>query len=397
MTDSHASLGDRALFPDLSARAYLNHAGISPPSRPVLDAVTAAARDAGTRGSDSFGHWMHQRDRLRETIAALVGGAPNDVGFVSNTAAGLNAVAWSFPFERGDRVVLFRGEYPSNVVPFQRVAERFGLELELLSLEPFASPGGADFSELDAALARGPRLLSVSAVQFQTGLRMPLAEIGARCRAHGVRLCVDGVQACGAVPLDVEALGIDYLACGSHKWMMGPDGAGFLSIRPAAMAELRPAMVGAMSYEGTLDMLMSGPGHLRYDHGLRSGARVFETGMLSTLSFAGLGAAAALLAALGPERILQHSLAYGDALEAGLGARGFRSLRADDAARRSAILAVQPPEGVLAHELAPALGERGIVCGCPDGRLRFSPHFANPLAEVDTVLSAVDEALRSLR
>ncbi|MDH5675241.1 MAG: aminotransferase class V-fold PLP-dependent enzyme [Myxococcales bacterium] len=384
------ALGDRSLFPTLTARAYLHHAGISPLSTPVLTAMSEAAADVAARGSEAFGTWGEQREQLRHTLASLVGGRAEDVGFVSNTAAGLNAVAWSMPFECGDRVLLFDGEYPSNVSPFLRAAERHGIEVELLSLEPFAAPGGADFSELEAALKRGARLVSVSAVQFQSGLCMPLSEIAARCHAAGARLCVDAVQACGAMPIDVEALGVDYLISGSHKWMMGPDGAGFVSIRPDALAELRPAVVGAMSYQGTLDMLMAGPGHLRYDHPPHTEARVFETGMVGTISFAGLGAAAELLGRLTPAAILDHVLEYGDRLETGLQERGFASLRTADRARQSGILAVVPPPGLLAHELVPALAARGIVCGCPNGRLRFAPHWPNGFDEVDAVLEAID-------
>jgi selenocysteine lyase/cysteine desulfurase len=386
-------LGDRSLFSTLQARAYLNHAGISPLSDPVVAAVTEAAADLARRGSAAFGDWVARREALRETLAKLVGGSAQDVGFVSNTAAGLNAVAHSLSLQPGDGIALFEGEYPSNVVPFLRVAERRDLRVHWLSLEPFADPAGPDFGALEATLKRGVKLLSVSAVQFQTGLRMPLSEIAERVHAHGGRLCVDAVQACGAVPIDVEAMGIDYLVCGGHKFMMGPDGCGFLSIRPDAMAELQPSIVGAMSYEGTLAMLMEGRGHLRYDHPLVQQPRVFETGMAGTIAFAGLAAAAELLVALGPAAILAHAMRYGDALEPELQARGFRSLRAPDEARRSATLAVEPPEGFEAHLLAPALGEHGVVCGSPDGRLRFSPHWPNAPTEVEAVLSAVDAVL----
>jgi selenocysteine lyase/cysteine desulfurase len=386
-------LGDRSLFSTLQARAYLNHAGISPPSDPVVAAVAEATADLARRGSACFGDWAARREGLRETLAQLVGGSARDVGFVSNTAAGLNAVAHSLPLQPGDGIALFEGEYPSNVVPFLRVAEQKDLRVHWLSLEPFAAQAGPDFDALEAVLERGVKLLSVSAVQFQTGLRMPISEIAARVHAQGARLCVDAVQACGAMPIDVEAMGIDYLVCGGHKFMMGPDGCGFVSIRPDAMAELEPGIVGAMSYEGTLDMLMSGRGHLRYDHPLVDEPRVFETGMVGTLAFAGLAAAAELLLALTPGAILEHAAAYGDALEQGLQARGFRSLRAPDAARRSATLSVEPPDGFEAHVLAPALGEHGIICGSPDGRLRFSPHWPNGLDEVDAVLEAVDTVL----
>ncbi len=106
------------------------------------------------------------------------------------------------------------------------------------------------------------RLVAVSAVQFQTGLSMPLAEIGALCRAHGAELCVDAVQAVGVVPMDVEALGLDYLACGAHKWLLGLEATGFLYVRRERQPSLRPALAGWLSHEDAVSFLLEGPGKL---------------------------------------------------------------------------------------------------------------------------------------
>src|SRR6185369_9998242 len=112
-----------------------------------------------------------------------------------------------------------------------------------------------------AELLRGARLVAISAVEFQSGLRTPFAELAALCHAHGAELSVDAVQACGAVPIDVGAMGIDYLACGSHKWMMGLPGAGFLYAAPGRVEALRPHVAGWLSHEDGLDFLFRGPGH----------------------------------------------------------------------------------------------------------------------------------------
>ncbi len=392
-----ARLGDRSLFSSLAPAVYANHAGIAPPSDPVRAAVTTLTSELGKQGSLGFGACIEQRERLRAKLATLLGAQAQEIALVPNTMYGLSTVALSLPWLRGDRIIAFSGEYPTNVAPFARAAELFGLQLVMLPVSDFAADGGPDFSRLAEELARGGvRLCCVSAVQFQTGLRMPLQEIAALCHAHGAELVVDAVQAAGAVPLDVAALDIDYLVAGAHKWLMGLDGAGVLYVRQACLSQLRPAIAGCMSYVDATDMLLTGGGKLRYDRALRSDAKLFEGGMLSSVSCAALEASLELILSLGVDAIHRHVNAYHDLLDPQLVQRGFSSLRTADAARRSCTLSLQPPEAWPAPRLASALGQRGVVCSCPDGLLRFSPHWPNAHAEVARITQVVDDVIAEL-
>ncbi len=389
-------LGDRSLFSALSVAAYANHAGISPPSDPVQAAIAAMLSAVAAGGSLGFGASLVARESARAKLAKLIGAGSDDVALMPNTMYGLASVALSIPWKQGERIIAFSGEYPSNVVPFQRAAELFGLTLTLLPVADFARPMAADLSRLTAELARGGvRLCAVSAVQFQTGLHMPLAKIAALCHAHGAELVVDGVQALGAVPLDVQALDLDYLAAGSHKWLMGIDGGGMLYVHPRCMPKLRPAITGNMSYVGGLDMLLTGAGHLRYDRTLRTDARVFEGGMLSSAAAAALDASLGLMLTLGIPAIHRHVNDYLNQLEPLLVERGFTSLRLADEERRSCTLSLAPPAGLTAPVLAAELGKRGVLCSCPDGLLRFSPHWPNSLSEVPLIIDALDDAMRA--
>lgn len=388
-------LGERGLFPRLLAKAYVNHAAISALSAPAAAAMARWSEDFQARGAGAFGAWAEQRDQLRTQLAALIGAHANGIALLSNTMHGVNAIAFGFPWQRGDRVVVLDGEYPTNVVPWLRAAETFALVPIHVPVRDFAQPSD-QWASLERALHDRPRVLAVSAVQFQTGLRMPLAEIARRCHAVGTQLFVDAVQACGATPIDVSADGIDYLACGSHKWLMGAEGAGFLYVNPARMGELRPTLTGAMSYQDAFDLLSKGAGHLRYDRTLRKDVRVFEGGMVGGASCAALGASVASIATLGVKQIFDHVQRYHDALEPALVERGFVSLRHVDHAQRSCILSFTPPPAVFAPHLCALLAENGVVCSSPDGVLRFSPHWPNALTEVPLVIDAIDAALARL-
>ncbi|MDC3953610.1 aminotransferase class V-fold PLP-dependent enzyme [Polyangium jinanense] len=392
-----AKLGDREHFPDLEALVYCNHAAISPPSWPVRRAMQNAIADWGKRGSQAFGTYGAQRSRLREKIARLVGASAEEIAFVPNTSSGVTAIALSFPWKRGDRVILFEGEFPANVTPWLRAGELFGVTPVFLPLSDFQESDERGLGRLAEELAKGARLVAVSAVQFRTGLRMPLGEMARLCHTHGAELFVDGIQATGAVPVDVRALGIDYWASGGHKWLMGPEGTGMLYVRKERVEALEPYVAGWLSHEDAVRFLLEGPGHMRYDRPLKKRADVFEVGCINAIGLVGLEAAVDVVDELGVEKIYAHVVRWGDAVEAGLVERGFTSLRAAEANRRSGILAVLPPKDIDVVALHRALLGRGISTAIPDGVLRFSPHWPNNVDEAEQVLLSMEDALAELR
>ncbi len=386
-----ARLGDRRLFPELQARSYLNHAAIAPLSLAAVEQAQRLLHSYARGGLDGFKEWLPQRQRLKGTLAGLLGAEPDDLGFVQSTTAGIVQIAYMLPWHAGDRVVLFEGEFPANVTPWQQAAEVFDLDLVWLSLDAFHRSVEEGLAALREQLAKGARLVAVSAVQFQTGLRMPIEAMGALCHDYGCELFVDAIQALGAVPLDVRC--VDYLSCGGHKWLMGPEGTGFVYVRPERRSSLVPRLGGWLGHEDPLDFLFLGEGHLRYDRPLRREASVVEQGAQSAVGLAALEGAVDLIAQLGVEAIFEHVGAFHDALEAGLVERGFVSARVDHG--QSASLCVRPPPGYSALDLAAGLGAVGVSVSTPDGWLRFAPHWPNALAEVPEILRALDDALRS--
>ena len=386
-------LGDRALFPALRARAYLNHAAISPPSARVRAAIRRCTDDYAADGVAALFPWLERRRLLRAELAALIGAAPDTIGLTMGTSPGITAVALGFPWRPGDRVILFTGEFPANVTPWQRAADLFDLRPVFLPLADFEASHERGLARLEEALRAGARLVAASTVQFQTGLRMPIAAMAELCRRHGAALAVDAIQACGVVPIDVAADGVDFLACGAHKWLMGVEGAGFLYVRPDRAAELRPAVASWLSHDDPIRFLFGEPGHLRYDRPIRARADLVEGSAANVLGHAALHAAVGPLRELGVAAIFDHVQRYLDALEGPLVERGFRSRRAADPAARSGILSLAPPPGVDLHDLQARLAAEGVACTTPDGHLRFAPHWPNDLAELPVVLDAVDRAL----
>ncbi|HEY6881325.1 MAG TPA: aminotransferase class V-fold PLP-dependent enzyme [Polyangiales bacterium] len=387
-------LGERALFPALEAQAYLAHAAVSPPSRVVQEAVSACLADYGARGIHAAIAAVGLRQRLRGQLAELLGAQPEQLGLIQSTTAGVIAIARSIVFQPGERVIVFAGEFPANVTPWQCVARERDLELVMLPLAPFLRSADEGLDLVARELARGARLVAVSAVQFQTGLRMPLAELSALCHRHGAELFVDAIQAVGAVPLDVHALDVDYLAAGAHKFLMGIEGAGVLYVHPRCMQQLSLGLAGWTGHEDAFAFLRGEPDLLRYDRPLVRSASFVEQGALSIASCAALSASLTLLLDLGIDVVFRHVNQYLDALEPCLSELGFESLRCADEPRRSAMLCARPPAALSAGTIAQALQAAGIVISTPDGHVRFAPHWPNGLHEVELVASELRKLMR---
>lgn len=388
------ALGDRSGFPTLEASAYLAHSAISPVSTAVRAAVDAVLTDYAQRGVAAFMTWHERREGLRALLAMLINARAEDVGFVANTTTGISTIALSLAWRAGETVLLLRGEFPTNVTPWQRAAELFDLRVEFLDVNDFAGSSGDGLAKLEARLKRGGvRMLASSAVQFQTGLRMPLAAMAELAHAHGAELFCDAIQAVGGLYVDVAELGVDYLAAGSHKWLMGLEGSALLYVAPSRIADLQPRTAGWLSHERAIDFLFA-PNELRYDRPIRQRADFVEAGAYPTAVLAALEASASALAKLGTDAIEAHIHAYLDALDAGLRARGFTSLRSEVASQRSGILAVHPPAGHTLAQVYDGLIANGVVATTPEGLVRFAPHWPNSLGEVDKVLAIVDRILR---
>lgn len=395
-------LGNRELFPDLAFDSFLAHAAISPTSLLTRRAAETYLADASRFGSACFPQWSAQRERLRASLAILMGTEKQRVALSPGCTRGITDVALALPWQAGQRLLTFAGEFPANVVPWTQVAQLRRGSVEMLPL-----PSPADVSAREGILktvedairkTKGTSspvgFVAVSAVQFQTGLRMPIAALGELCQAHGIFLLVDGIQACGVLPLHLDEWKVDAFFSGAHKWMLGLEGAGFLALSQHLAESLEPLTAGWLSYEEGANFLFQGPDQLRYDRDLLPNPLSFEGSTLNAAGFAALEAGVDLLQFVGPQAIYDHVQELHDELEPLFVKRGFTSLRAADSSLRSCILSFEPPAGVQVGALASGLRAQGVMISIPDGKVRLSPHFSNSLAEVEVIDAALDRVLR---
>jgi selenocysteine lyase/cysteine desulfurase len=309
----------RRRFPSVSEGIYFDHASVGPISTDVASAMRTVLAGHESRGFQYT--WRDEAEAARAEVARLVGSDASSIAFAQNTSFGLSLVANGLGWTPGDNVVLPALEFPSNFCPWINL-RRQGVEVRLVG----APHGHVDVEDVRAAVDDRTRVVAISAVQFSTGYRYDLGPL-ADLADDGPLLVVDGTQSVGAVATDVVAQGIDVLAVSSHKWLMGPPGAGFVHMAARARDRVRPSVVGWLSV----------PDPLAFDYNLTFGADAsrYEPGTENLVGNIGLGAAAALMNEFTPAWVEARVLELTDQLVDGLRSRGCEVLSDRDTKARS--------------------------------------------------------------
>ncbi|PSQ62522.1 MAG: aminotransferase [Bacteroidetes bacterium QH_10_64_19] len=347
-------------FPHTEHQIYLNHAAISPMSRPVREAIDAHA--AERHGADpeapiaNFEAFQPVMTETKERVAEVLGTESARVEFVPNTSAGLNVLARGLDWEVGDRIAVPDGAFPTNVYPFLNLEEQ-GVAVDFVPTEE----GAYSVEDVEATLRPETRLLSVSWVHFLSGFRADLEALGTLCREHDVLFCVDATA-------------------GGHKWLMAAQGIGVLYCDAGLQDQIRPPtgwLHGPVDWE-----------HLdTYNLTFHDDARRFRTGTLNSVGVTALHAALGLHLDVGPAQCEERVLDLSTTLADELAARGLARYGTDDSAHASGIVTVEPehPEELFDH-----LKRRDVTGAVRNRKLRFAPTYYNDASDLDAVLAAID-------
>lgn len=360
----------RSLFPITRRYAFCDHASVAPLNTRAVDAMHAFnERSAQLPFIEHFEEALARLLDLRTRLAKLINArSVDEIVLMPNTAAGINAAALSLPLRAGDNVLVLDGDYPANIYPWMNLAHR-GI---LTKVVPQRN-GGLDLAMLASRIDSRTRVIALSTVLFATGFRNDLQAVGKLCQERGIHFVVDAIQSLGALPFDVQAANVDFLACGSQKWLLGPIGAGFLYARREVLDDLVPGpYVGATSVVDFVNFL-------DYNFTLLPTAERFSIGSPNFAGLIGLGASVELIQEIGIERIAERVLMLAGLLIQDMEARGYR-LGADTAPEhRSGIVIVEVDDPLTTSV---RLKEAGIIC-TPRGKgIRIAPHFYNTEEEI---------------
>jgi selenocysteine lyase/cysteine desulfurase len=364
----------RAEFPALQKWTYLNTAtfGQSP-----VRAREAMARHWERRDESAcadFLAWFDDMDRLRASCARLVNGEATDIAFVPSAAAGLALLIQGLDWKAGDEVLTLENEFPNQIYASAALS-RTGAVHRVVPWEQFHE-----------SVNERTRLVALSTVNYATGFRPPVEEVARFLERRGALLYLDGTQSVGALRIDVQEVRPAVLSVDAYKWLMAPNGAGFVYVSPRLRPSLAPTVVGWRSDRNwrQVDCL---------NHGVpefAESAEKYEGGWIPLAPLYGMGATVDWELELGPEAIEARVLELAGktrAMLSGLGAEVNRD--------ESQIVTAWFPDRDAAA-LARVLKEKRILVSARHGRLRVSPHFYNNEEDLERLRAALRVAASQL-
>ncbi|MBQ5813485.1 MAG: aminotransferase class V-fold PLP-dependent enzyme [Clostridia bacterium] len=368
----------RDQFPICKTTVYLESAfynGGCIAAKEAIDEYFELSFSGGLKGKSQ---WTQKAEDTRASASRLIGCTdPHSIAFTKNTVEGLNLIARSFPWRKGDNIIITDQEHTSNLMPWLALKD-MGVECRIVKAESFALPVERFCEFADDRT----RMIAVSHVQASTGYVCDLEALGSFCRERGIFLVVDAIQSLGLMPFKAEEWGIDAVSAGGHKGLLAVPGIGLLYVSPRLLPLLTPAYVGS-SHAWSIDRenwknVCTHPGD----------ARKLEQSNLNYPGIYALNAGLRLIETYGINNISGHIGSLSQMLFDGLKNIGYDIVTPEDKAARHSIISVSvpDPDGMKAF-----MAEHNVAVSRMDaGFVRFSLGGCSSKEDVAAALRAAE-------
>ena len=369
---------------EIEDATYLNLAGQSPMPKVSIRAVQASLEAKKYPHQKPDSTFFEVPNRIRASIAKLIGGKTEEIALTSGASAGASAVAYGMTWKPGDEIVTAKGEFPLQYTAWKPMEEREGLQLKIVApRERFIS---AD--DLIAAMTPKTRLVSVSMVRYDDGSLLDAPRVAAACRQQGALLLLDVSQCCGALPMDVHELGADFLVCAGYKWLLGPFGTGFFWVKSEHVNLLRPGPFYWMAVAGSDNFAA-----LNFDDPKPAASAkrwdAPEWASYFNFNLAAMDTSVDLVVRMGPDLVAAHNRKLIDFM--------FERLPKDrcvpasplDAAQRGPYGCFSARNREKTAELYQHLRRENVVVSLREGNIRVSPHLYNTERDIDRLISVI--------
>jgi selenocysteine lyase/cysteine desulfurase len=363
----------RARFPIFERLVYINSCSQGALSNAVRDAYLDYLDGWDDRGAP-WEYWVERAETARATFARLVGGRADDVAVTTSLSAGVSPLASAIDFTSRPKVVISDFEFPT-IGQIWHAQELRGAEVVHVPADGAEIP----LERFEQAIDDRTAVVSVAAVCYRNGSRLPVEEIARIAHEHGALVVLDAYQAIGTYPLDVEELGVDVLAAGVLKYLLGSAGLGFMWVRPGLSEQLLPTQTGWFADRNIFEMDIT-------DYSPSPTARRFQAGTPPVPAiYAGI-AGVELMEEIGIAATREHVTELNERLIAGVDELGGTVVTPRAPECRGALVCIASTD---APALVSALGADGIVTSERDGNLRVSAHAYNSSEDVDAVVAAL--------
>ncbi len=348
---------------------------------PQTDATRAAAErylDSWNGSGMDWDAWMNEVALAKAEFAKLIGATADDIAVFSSVSEAASAVASALPLQGGRTgIVVSDAEFPT-VAHVWLAQEQRGAQVSWA-----AARDGTDVSVYDALIDDRTALVSACHGYYMNGLIQDTARIAAKARDAGALSFVDAYQSLGTVPVDVRALGVDFLASGNLKFLMGIPGIAFMYVRPEIVDTLRPSVTG---WFGRTNPFAFEAKSLDWS----PTASRFDTGTPPVINAYVARAGMEIINTLGPANIRAWLVELGQRLIDGGRARGLALHGSDDMRRKTATTAFVVGDS---HAIEQAMRERGVIASARGNVIRLAPHFYSTTGDADHALDVLAEVM----
>jgi selenocysteine lyase/cysteine desulfurase len=363
----------RSLFPIFRTKVYLNSCSQGALATPVEQAVQQYLQSWHRDGSP-WNEWVETCETLRQEFAALVGADADEIAILPSASCAIGAITTSLSFDERPEVALGSFEFPTMAHGWL-AQQRRGAAIRRVVAEGHELP----IDSYRPALSARTLIVPMTQLCFRNGYRLDVAGLAALCREHGALSLLDDYQSTGSGPLDVRALGVDFMVTGALKYLLGPSGVAFLYVRHALIGGLTPLVTGWFG--------RANPFAFRDDLlDWSDSARRFEGGSPPVINAYAALAGIRLLRSVGLEAVGAHVAALVTRFADACRHAGFRLLTPADPDRRGPLVVVACTD---APRMVERLAARGLVCSARGNGLRVSFHYYNTAGDVDVAVDAL--------
>jgi cysteine desulfurase/selenocysteine lyase len=361
---------------------YLNHAAVAPWPVRTEQAVNSFCRENVTIGSKKYAHWLKVEAQLKKQIAELINATSVDeIALVKNTSEALSFVAYGLDWNNGDNIVTSDEEFPSNMIPWESLSNQ-GVTVKKTHLKGCADPTDELIKQIDS----DTRLLTISSVQYASGLRVDLERLGEACRQKNVLFCIDAIQSIGAFEFDVQRYQADFVMADGHKWMLGPEGLGLFYCRQQSLDKLKLTQFGWHMVED-----MGNYDATTWEE--TKTARRFECGSPNMLSIHALSASIGLLLDIGMNTVASNVVERGQYVIDKVQQNSSLTLLTNPDEYGNNIIVFKPSNDKT-DALFDYLVKNNVVCAKRGGGIRFSPHFYTPHSIIDRAFALIGDFIQ---
>lgn len=369
---------------EIEDATYLNLASQSPMPKVSVRAVQAALEANKNPHHKADSTFFEVPNRIRTSLAKLIGAKPEEIALTSGASAGAAALAYALTWKPGDEVVTAKGEFPLQYATWKPMEEREGLKLKIVApRERFIT---AD--DLIAVITPRTRVVSVSMVRYDDGSLLDVRRVADACHKQGALLLLDASQSCGAMPMDVNQLGADFIVSAGYKWLLGPFGTGFFWAKSEHLGMVRPGPFYWMAVEGSdnfaaLNFEDAKPAANAKRWDSPEGASYYNFNLVA------MDASVDFVVRAGPELVAAHNRKLIELMFERLPKDRFVIASPLDAARRGTYGCFAARSKEKTAEYYQLLRKENVVVSLREGNIRVSPYLYNTERDIDRLISVV--------